>query len=73
MKFRIVTLDEEFIALNNSVSHPWGAVEKAALFHVLMLLPFYSAHLPKLQLFCILPWARLDECPEENSNSGKSW
>ncbi|NXF65439.1 A2ML1 protein, partial [Ciccaba nigrolineata] len=28
VKFRIVTLDEEFIALNDSVSHPWGADPK---------------------------------------------
>ncbi|NWX46963.1 A2ML1 protein, partial [Steatornis caripensis] len=28
VKFRIVTLDEEFIALNDSVSQPWGADPK---------------------------------------------
>ncbi|NXL48262.1 A2ML1 protein, partial [Podilymbus podiceps] len=28
VKFRIVTLDEDFIALNDSVSHPWGADPK---------------------------------------------
>ncbi|NXQ95319.1 A2ML1 protein, partial [Sagittarius serpentarius] len=28
VKFRIVTLDEEFIALNDSVSRPWGADPK---------------------------------------------
>lgn len=48
VKFRIVTLDEEFIALNDSVSHPWGAVEKDALFRAWIRLPFYLAHLPKL-------------------------
>lgn len=48
VKFRIVTLDEEFIALNDSVSHPWGAVEEDALFRAWIRLPFYLAYLPKL-------------------------